>query len=127
MEGRGEERKGEEGRGEERRGEEGRGEEGRGQEGREEERKGEERRGRERKGRGEERKEEGGRGGDGGYAMAGIIRDGPARKTSRTPPCSSVCSAYHTMGLNPNSRGLHSSTFQLNLSALYGIGMERRG
>jgi len=29
--------------------------------------------------------------------------------------------------LDPVARGLHSSTFQLNLSALYGIGGARRG
>jgi len=28
---------------------------------------------------------------------------------------------------HPTFRGLHSSTFQLNLSALYGIGVARRG
>jgi len=33
----------------------------------------------------------------------------------------------HTVDVPPQLRGLHSSTFQLNLSALYGIGGARRG
>ena len=52
-----------------------------------------------------------GGGRNGGQAEPGVDRPGD----------------LHLPGYQPGGRGLHSFTSQLNLSAFYGIGEERRG
>jgi len=51
-----------------------------------------------------------------GAAAVGVVPSSP-------PPASAAAA----LCLEPAARGLHSSAFQLNLSALYGIGGARRG
>ena len=60
-----------------------------------------------------------------GVVRPGVVRPGAPRAAARdddAPMAKAFAEEYLARG-----RGLHSSTSQLNLSALYGIGGARRG
>jgi len=54
-------------------------------------------------------------------------RDSLAPATTATSPGARPRWRLRTFCWGPTVRGLHSSTFKLNLSAFYGIGVARRG
>jgi len=70
-------------------------------------------------------------GGSGSVAAAGdptaTSRDLETHLSTNGPRIATLLEALTACGERDVGRGLHSSTFQLNLSALYGIGGALRG